>query len=205
MNDSLAHFFLFFSSLPCAIVISLFGFVYINRPLFYQTACLGAFNLIINVALKGTFKIPLPPELHPGYAFPSGHMQFSVVFYGWLMLHLPSAVLRCLVLPILFGIGGSLLHFHYHNLSEVLAGAFFALSLILLYRVLLQYRAKNTPLFLISCSSLLMAYIALVYEQIPSHCWPAVSVLFSIVIIPALLSRRYPKWKKSLDRLQLPT
>ena len=78
----------YLNDFPVVFAIVLLGWLFIDTSIFRHLAYLACLSIIVNVALKGTFKVPLPPELHVGYAFPSGHMQFATVFYGWILASL---------------------------------------------------------------------------------------------------------------------
>jgi len=88
----LAKGFLTFSH-PIVIVplllIGLVGEVVLGQksPCEWRLACLLVlFSMILNVFLKSLFLVPLNPALgKEGFAFPSGHMQVSVVLYGYLL------------------------------------------------------------------------------------------------------------------------
>ena len=127
----LAHFFLFFDQWPFMLGLLSGGFILGNRTLFYHTACITLLSMIINVALKHTFQLPLSLNIgHIGYAFPSGHMQLAAVFYGFLALHTKKPRLYLLTLILLGGIGFGIVHFNYHNWTDI-GGAFFFAVFIL--------------------------------------------------------------------------
>lgn len=47
-----------------------------NKKIFYHAACLVFLAILLNVALKSTFQVPLSAALgKTGFAFPSGHMM----------------------------------------------------------------------------------------------------------------------------------
>ncbi|KTD31517.1 phosphatase PAP2 family protein [Legionella israelensis] len=181
--DYLADFFLTFSQLTAICFISLTGFLFINRKLFFQAASLGAFDIIVNVALKGTFKVPLPVEIGSGYAFPSGHMQFATVFYLWLILSYSFWPFRVITAILLTGIGAGLIHYGYHNLYEVSGGLFFGILLIAFYRYLLKKFHAHTLRLLLMVACFLMLYNAFIYTLIPSHAWSAFYVLWGLLIV----------------------
>lgn len=168
------------------LLILLTGFVLINPRFFFQAACLVAFGIITNVALKGFFKVPLPTHLGPYYAFPSGHMQSATILYVWLAVHVRFLPWRLFVALLLPSIGAGLIYYHYHQLDEVIAGFIFGLIIIALYHYLLTYfKEKATWLLLLIASSLMM-YSQFTYTQIPPHAWPAFYTLISLLALEKL-------------------
>lgn len=144
-----------------------------DRGNFMHLALIGFLGIILNVALKGTFKIPLPEWLHNGYAFPSGHMQFSTVIYGWLFYHYPYRWLRAVILILLTGIGAGLMYYGYHTFFEVCGGVFFA-SLIIAFYLFSQHHLKKRWFAVLPViASLTMLYNFFQYNIIPPHCWHA--------------------------------
>ena len=91
----------------------------------WQYACLLIlFTMIFNTFLKSLFLVPLNPSIgKEGFAFPSGHMQVSVAFYGWLLWVYPYWTIRSFILLILAGIGYGLIQQGYHNFSDVAAAS----------------------------------------------------------------------------------
>ncbi len=183
LPHGLANFFLFFSHFECVIPIILLGLVF--RPqVFFQTACLVLIDIVVNVALKGTFKVPLSPILNKiGYAFPSGHMQFATVFYGWLAFNFSWPWLRVIIFVLLFGIGCGLIHYDYHNFLDVTAGIIFGLLLIYLFYV------SQAIWFWLLFASFCMLYNAFVYTEIPMHA----QIAYDLFVIITTMKRAEKK------------
>ena len=91
----------------------------------WANACLLIlFTMIFNAFLKSLFLVPLNPSIgKEGFAFPSGHMQVSVAFYGWVFWIYANRSIRGLILLILTGVGWGLIHQGYHTLEDVVAAA----------------------------------------------------------------------------------
>jgi membrane-associated phospholipid phosphatase len=87
----------------------------------FQTSLMvGATSMLINANLKMFFQIPLMAHLGNGFAFPSGHMQMSTVFYGCLLSFqlLSKKAYGFLLLAIAWGI----YYQNYHTPIELLGG-----------------------------------------------------------------------------------
>lgn len=182
-----AHIWTIFSLLLCLLL-------WVGRPFFMQSLCLVLLDMMVNVALKGTFKLPLNPSLHEGYAFPSGHMQITTVFYGWLAFHVRSFTFRILMFILCVGEGFGLIHYDYHNLRDVMGGVVFAWLLILLYRGTLHLFKQATPWILICFATLCMLYNAGIYlKAIPPHAKQSYEFLLAVLLCERILSKNGKK------------
>jgi undecaprenyl-diphosphatase len=190
VKDYLANFFLFFSHITLILPLMILGFLKVSRRIFFQASCLCALDLVVNVALKGTFKIPLSPTLHKiGYAFPSGHMQLSVVFYGWLASRFLFWPFRVIVMMVLLGIAFGLIHYDYHNVFDVVGGVFFGLALLCAFQYSLRHATIYTPWAWMIFASSLMLYNATQYAIIPVHAWHAYGALLGFIGLERCISR----------------
>jgi len=179
--DAVARFFLGFSHFLFIFPMLALGFIFLNKRLFYHAFCIMFFSIIINVALKATFQIPLAPFLNKaGFAFPSGHMQLATIVYGWLAFKIQSTRLRILISVVLIGIGFGLVHFGYHTVIDVLGGVFFAALLITLYAFMQCEHNKILPWLLVTISSLAMPYIAWTGTILP-HAWVTYCALLALI------------------------
>jgi hypothetical protein len=130
--DFLAKGFLTFSHPTLIVPFLIIGFLLEKSGLIknskqgsivWANACLIIlFTMIFNMFLKSLFLVPLNPSIgKEGFAFPSGHMQVSVVFYGWLFWAYPYWGIQGLILLILTGLGYGLIQQGYHNFNDVFA------------------------------------------------------------------------------------
>lgn len=169
------------------------GFIVFDRKIWGQALFLLLFTVILNVLLKYFFHVPLLPHLGKGFAFPSGHMQAAVAFYGWLILSYRHLIFRFVLLTVLTGIGFSLIYFHYHTLIDVLGAVGFgslSLSIYQPYTRIAIFR-KNPPLLGLTLCGLaapIMLFLAQKYF-IPSHVWQAFYALLAFSLIWLLSSR----------------
>lgn len=192
--DLIARFFLTFSDWTIIIPVVLVG-LFINNKLFYNLICLILFSILVNVALKVSFHVPLNPSLGKfGFAFPSGHMQLSTVLYGWVFWHISNKYLRLSCVLILVGIGLSLIHFSYHDLFDVIGGVVFAALLISIYSHFLQGR----PVLVFVLATGITAYNYLCYQLMPSYAANAYYLLTLIIFLE--LVWRYFSRQGSVNR-----
>lgn len=190
-----AQFFLLWSNLWfCLCLMLIIGLSSKYRGRVLDLGILSLLGILINVALKGTFQVPLLPHLnHEGYAFPSGHMQFSTVFYGWLMYQLRWRYGYALGLALLTGIGWGLIACHYHLLPDVMMGLVVGIFYIASYAVILSKKPSNLPFYRVIVASLLLIYIQLRYPVFPIY---ALNTYFVFLILEILKTYVPPAMKK---------
>lgn len=188
--DNIATFFLSFSHDTIIIPFVVLGYIWLERSIFYHGICLILLSIILNYALKITFKIPLSPHLgKQGFAFPSGHMQSSVVLYGWLLSKTQNKIYKLFIIFLLSGIGFSLIYFNYHNYLDIIGAIFFAVLLITAYALLLSHNKKMLPWVIFFLGSLLMLYISIAFE-LPRHLWMAYYGVIGLMISEHLFSKK---------------
>jgi undecaprenyl-diphosphatase len=125
----------------------------------FQTCIIvGASSMLINANLKLFFQVPLMAHLGNGFAFPSGHLQMSTVFYGCLCaLHLLHKKVYGFVL---IAIAWAIFYQNFHTPLELLGGFISGMLVISLffYTPILKH-----PFIIFIISTLLMAHIR--FEQ----------------------------------------
>lgn len=141
ISNTTANLFLKFSNIPVLLTIIITGLTFFKRRIFSQAVIILLFSIICNTLLKSYFKIPHSDNQ---FAFPSGHMQSAVVFYGWLFINYHSMILRLLLLILLYGIGLSLMHFNYHNFIDIEGAIGFGLILLACYKIILYIFEDNS-------------------------------------------------------------
>src|SRR3546814_14427706 len=91
-----------------------------------------------------TCALPLSPALgKQGFAFPSGHMQSTIVLYGWLMTKIQTTKYNSLLIGLLISIGLSLIYFGYHNLSDILGEIVYGGVLVFIYTQIATNNEKD--------------------------------------------------------------
>ena len=191
MLDYIANCFLIFSDDFIIIPLFILGFIWYDRTIFYHVACLILLSILLNVALKVSFQVPLSPLLNKkGFAFPSGHMQLVTVFYGWLAYQIKNKWLTSLIIVLLIGIAFSLVHFNYHNYYDIIGGVIVAVLLLSFYLIALLKVPQKLPWFCLALATLLMIYIAFYYGQIEFYVWTAYYTLCGFVVAEKIAGKK---------------
>jgi hypothetical protein len=177
--------------LPCMII----GYIWINQTLFLHAIYLVFISMILNLALKSTFKIPLPPFLkQDGFAFPSGHMQTAIIFYGWVMIQFSNIIIRFILFCTLVGIGISLVYFGYHNYIDIVGAVIVGVLLLFAYHKLFSLLKNILTWLMLALVSWLMVYIKERY-RIPEHLWIAYFGFLGVFISDSLFVKNQAKTK----------
>lgn len=143
------------------IVAIILGYIWIDAVIFSHVTYLLLTSLLLNSALKMTFQVPLNPAIGKGFAFPSGHMQSSIVFYGWIFTQMRLFLYKewALFFILMGGIGYSLIYFGYHDLRDVLGACVVGSLLLCFYTYLAQTKLSTFYTVLFLFNTALMLYI----------------------------------------------
>jgi len=161
--EVIAKGFLAFSHSTLIVPLLVLGFLLekkgmIKNPrqnsVIWEYACLLIlFSMIFNTFLKSLFLVPLNPAIgKEGFAFPSGHMQVSAAFYGWVFWAYPYRSIRGFILLVLTGIGYGLVQQGYHTVEDVIAAA--AMGILTVYGMVKVTRLsflRDNPAWLGPC------------------------------------------------------
>lgn len=188
MLDSFLSAVLSFSHLNSIILIIFLGLLFVDRKIFFNLTLLLIFSIIVNVALKVTFKVPLPEFLHKDwFAFPSGHMQASTVVYLWIAKQLQNRIVNAVVYLLLTLIGYALVHFGFHNVIDIVAGFLVAVVLIYSAQKLVNHDLQNILNGLLIISTILVLYSFFRFPKPLPHSW---SVYLLLLVIRVLYTCR---------------
>lgn len=145
--DIITHIFLLPSNKYFLIPFIIIGLCTTKRSYIFKSLIILLLTLIINPLLKSYWQIPLAPHLGNGFAFPSGHMQAAVVFWGFLAWEIDKAGIYLCVLCGLVGMGFSLVHMGYHQYLDVFGAVIFGLTTLLGYGIILNSLKLSKSLF----------------------------------------------------------
>lgn len=172
MIDTIANLFLTFTHETILIPLVVIGYIWLDKRIFFHATCLLLISMLCNYVLKITFQVPLSPLLNkPGFAFPSGHMQSALVFYGWLFLQ-SRLIYKGLIVALLSGVAVSLVHLGFHTYYDIAGAITAGVLLLAMYNfVLTNYPQKLSAIVLIF-TTVLLIYTGIA-AYIPAHVWMA--------------------------------
>ncbi len=202
MIDMVAQFFLLFGQQAAYLPIIIGGMIFYKKPIiFWQAFILLFFTMTFSTTLKHIFQVPLNPALGiEGYAFPSGHMQAVVVFYGWLFLMIPHMLVRCIVPLIFIGEGWAMIHCGYHTIDQELAAGLFALITLVSYRQgLSKLSSLKMGWVLVGLTIPLISFL-MIWHKVPPHIWMSFYGLGGCLTVYSLLKKDVPL---SMSRLSV--
>ena len=188
MSD-FARLCLIFSNTYLLIAIMILGLLTKKRQEVYWGIMCLCLSIMINYALKVTFKVPLLFKV--GYAFPSGHMQLVTFFYGWLAL---IGLFRMQYWVWFIGLAQAYgqIYFHYHNGLETFSGFAEGVLLLSIFYSLYFNQFKYLVLLLLSFAGLLLMYIFFRVGAVPNYVSFACVAFVSLILF-------YQRFKKFLS------
>lgn len=156
--------------------ITVIGFIFFKREAWGQAICLYLFTMIFVYALKITFKVPLDPMFGVGkYSFPSGLMQSTFVYFGWLFLSTRSEIYRAVIIFVLLGVASGLLYFGYVGPIDILGSIGFGLLTLYIFRKVISPKYKHQPAKSVGvlwlAFSIIFMGVAVVQGRVTEHLW----------------------------------
>lgn len=158
-------FLLLFSNDILLMLISTMIYIVPKKDDYKQLVLLLLFVMVFKTFLKDLFKIPLPvsaPSLN--YAFPSGHIYFSTVFYFWIAFYKQSLKFGVFASIVLFLTSFSIIFKGYHYFSEVIFTFLFGIATIFIFNKLFVSIKERLNMFLFISCILYILYVC-VFEK----------------------------------------
>lgn len=189
--DQILQIWLNFSNQVFIIPVLVMGYILLGREKFSHALNLLMLSIICNSLLKAVFKVPLAAHLaQEGYAFPSGHMQSSMVLYGYLALNSKNIWYKFFTAVLLGGIGFCLSYFSYHDYFDVFGGILFGALLLVAYNfIAAKYKQQYVLVASLLIASLITIYIA-IYHAISLNLIKAYLILASLVLAEVVLANK---------------
>ncbi|MDR1034575.1 MAG: phosphatase PAP2 family protein [Holosporales bacterium] len=170
---------------------------------FEQSACFVCFVIIFNTLLKNLFKIPLFPNLGPGYAFPSGHMHVATIFYGYFFYRAQNYTEKVIFATILGCIASAIVYCHFHDWYDIAGAIAFAFSEIAIYHILRKkYKTMPTPAIFILPVITAFYTLQLIYGA-KDYNWMALYIFSGITVGRELCWISLTKWSQKCLALLL--
>ncbi|MDR1476368.1 MAG: hypothetical protein LBI20_03585 [Holosporales bacterium] len=153
-----------------------------RRADFEHAACFVCFVIVFNTLLKNVFKVPLFPHLGSGYAFPSGHMHASAIFYGYFVYKTPSHIARGVLIAILGCIGAAIVYRHFHDWYDIFGAIAFASAEIAIYHFLQTKYAPRYITIMSILSLIIIFYTLQLFYISEAHVWSAFYIFVGFLI-----------------------
>lgn len=188
------------------LAVTLIGYAfYKDKGTFPRLLTILLFSMILNTYLKSLWQIPLNSNLGTtGWAFPSGHMQGALVFWGWLAWELRQRSLYYVFSSLLIAFAWSMVYLGYHSWEDVVGGVVFGLLLLPCYHFFIKLlppsRATLLPAFMALLGLPLMGMLPHSF----AHLWMAQGALWGLSLGWTLLMRT-PQAQLSDTKQALPS
>ncbi|MFN8912590.1 MAG: hypothetical protein ACK5V4_07465 [Alphaproteobacteria bacterium] len=142
---------------PFIILISIYILFCVDKNVVVNTLISSMLSIFINQYLKSIWQVPMDPSLHKiGWAFPSGHTQLNIVFWGSLLWQIRSKLLVAWVILLLHSSYFAMVDAKYHTWYDIWGGIIAGVCVLLLFvvwhRYFRDYRKSISAFVLILCA-----------------------------------------------------
>lgn len=171
--DLFSHFCLKFGHITFILPIVVIGMIFHRRDVYAKAACCLLWVMIFNTLLKILFKVPLFPHLGPGYAFPSGHMHATTIFYGYFFYKIADKRIKIALAAVISSVGFSLVRCHFHDWIDISGAVVFSIAELFLYYIISKNFGEKVAGYLSIFSAIFVMIILAVIHKIEPHVWLA--------------------------------
>lgn len=191
--DFIAQLFLVSVKLIASALV--IGYLCGNKKYLVSTLFIFAFTMILNPYLKYLFQIQeYPGATGYSWVFPSGHMQASFAFWGWLAWEYRNKLFSSFVVILLIGVAWGLIYFGFHTLLDVLGAIVAGLITFVVYDRLRKLKLFQKHVYLLGYLLLLVSVpLVLTYPHklyaIRGQIWIGVGLLLSFPLAWFIQSR----------------
>ncbi|MEQ9116274.1 MAG: hypothetical protein RLN62_05715 [Rickettsiales bacterium] len=171
----------FLSESPFIISLLILGYLGCNRDKFARISVAVFFSVILTCYLKAVFKYPLPPGMHAGWGFPSGHQSTSIVL--WLAMAWEFRSKAVLALGIIANgfVAYAMLYYNFHFEKDLFAALGQSLTLLAIYYYTLKVwprKKEFEAFFLFGVVGMLLNFYNETPEEWMYHSWRANAAIF---------------------------
>ncbi len=196
MND-IFSIVLFLVSPEFIILFLVLGIYFGERRVVLNTLIIALFGMVFNAYLKSVFQVPLNPEIGKiGWAYPSGHAMFDVVFWGALFIQTRKPWV--LVLGLAISISGffGMVYKRYHNWPEILGGVCSGGLVLTAFYCWIRYNSSKIIVFALATLAIELAlYIIFLQHAVLDYKWMRITIGIKMGLCLALpyLERLMPQ------------
>lgn len=118
------------------------------------------FAMVYKACLKELLKIPAPVTSPTKYGFPSGHINFATMFFGWFIVTYKSKLLYWLC-PMAFALASwSTIYLGYHDILDVLLTPLLPICALIIHTLYLRQASLNKLILVFIITSLICQIIS---------------------------------------------
>lgn len=149
-------------------LIAVLFYVFSKRSEHAHLVILLLFAMIYKAFLKELLKIPAPMTSPTKYGFPSGHINFATVFFGWCMLTYRRKLVYWLC-PIALTLASiSTIYLGYHDISDVVLTPLLPICYLSIYYLfMLTLKLNNFVIIFVITSTLCLLFSGYFLDKIP--------------------------------------
>ena len=164
----IATYFSYISNDYLLMLSAVLFYIFSKRSEHAHLIILLLFAMVYKATLKELLKIPAPVTSPTKYGFPSGHINFAVVFFGWFMVTYKLKLLYWLC-PVAFVLASwSTIYLGYHDIYDVVLTPIFPIYLLIIYNAYLkQMHLSNFILTFIIISLLCQVISFFALDKMP--------------------------------------
>lgn len=138
MTSTIATCLSYISNDYLLMLVAALFYIFSKRTEYAHLIILLLVAMIYKAILKDLLKIPAPVTSPTKYGFPSGHINFATMFFGWLMITHKSKLLYFLCPAALVLASLSTIYLGYHDISDVLLTPLLPVCFLTIYYVFLR-------------------------------------------------------------------
>ena len=144
--------------------------VYISKPdkKYAHLIILLLFAMIYKSLLKEILKIPAPDTSPTRYGFPSGHINFAAMFFGWFMINYRNKLTYCIGGISLILAAISTVYLGYHRVIDVIVTPILPISILYIYNKYMKDIEYEKFLYIFVTVSTILKIISYIkFKEIP--------------------------------------
>lgn len=120
-------------------IIAILFYVLSKRSEHAHLIILLLFAMVYKSLLKEMLQIPAPTTSPTKYGFPSGHINFAVIFFGWFMIIYRTKFLYWFCPTVLALASLSTIYLGYHTYSDVILTPLLPICFLILYYLFMRH------------------------------------------------------------------
>ncbi len=160
MIQEIATCFSYISNDYLLMCVAVLFCIFSKRTEYAHLVILLLFAMVYKALLKELLKIPAPVTSPTKYGFPSGHINFATIFFGWFMVTYRTKLLYWLC-PIALTLASvSTIYLGYHDIYDVMLTPLLPVCVLTIYHIYLRQVPPSNFILVFIITSLLCQIIS---------------------------------------------